>query len=161
MSATAAWGSADESAASAAPRALEDPPGGGAAPRWHHALHHVVDRHNPLDTVVLVDHGDRKQVVLCRDLGDLAWASVDSNGDDILDHEVADFGLGLGHDQIAKGENTEKMFLLVDHIHVVHTLGIRLELAEPLDRLRSGQRMQHRDILRRHQAPRGVLTVSK
>src|SRR5712691_4494217 len=159
MSATAAWGSADESAASAAPRALEDPPAAPAAPRRHNTLHHVVDRHDPLDTVVLVDNGHSQQVVLCGDLGDLARARIDSNRDDILDHEVADLGLGLGHDQIAKRENTEEVFLLVDHIDVVHTLGIRFELAQPLDRLGRGQGMEDRDVFRRHEATGRVLAV--
>ena len=53
------------------------------------------------------------------------------------------------------------MLFLIDDIDVVDGFGIRLQLAQPIDGLGGRQRVQDRDVLRRHEAAGRVFPVGQ
>src|ERR1700682_5269975 len=108
---------------------LEDAPAADTGPGRHHPFHYVVDRHDALDPIVLVNDRHREEIVFGRDLGDLARSGLEPDRNDVLDHEVADLGLRLRHDQVTEREHAKQMILLVHAVAVNDALRIPLELA--------------------------------
>ena len=136
-------------------RAAAAAPGGG-----RDRVDRVVDRDDADEPALVVDHGHGQQVVVGDGLGDRLGRLQGAHRDGLVDHHLGDPRLGPGDDQVAEREHADEAAVVVDDVHVVDGLGVRLELAQPVDGLRRGERRGHRRRTRsssgRPPSPRGT-----
>ena len=117
-----------------------------------HGVEGVIDRHDPDQPALVVHHGHGQQVVMGDRLGDRLGGLERAGRHRLIDHDLGDRGVGPGDDQVAQRQDPHQPVIVIGDIDVVDGLGIGLELAQALDRVRGRQRRLDRDELGRHHA---------
>ena len=105
---------------------------------------------------LVVEDGERAEVVLVEDLGDFAGGGVDAAADDMTLGEVGDGGLGGGEQELDDGDEAGELVFGVGEVDVGDGLGIALELAQGGDGVAGGGVAGEGDVVGGHEAGGGV-----
>ncbi|MNN22390.1 hypothetical protein D3C81_1357470 [compost metagenome] len=100
-----------------------------------HHIQCIVARHQAHQSPNLVQHRHGQQVVLADQAGHFFLAGRGANADDLVHHDLLDRRLGGGQDQLAQGQRTAQVALLVEYIRLIDGFGIGSLAAQHVDGL--------------------------
>ena len=83
---------------------------------FFHDVHDVVYGNNPDKSVLLVHHRQGQVAVLVKLVGNFFLVVQGFYGNNIINHDVFNLGLGVLCHQLSQGDKTQKFLVLVFHI---------------------------------------------
>jgi hypothetical protein len=90
--------------------------------RGYDGVNGIVHGNNAVKYLVRISYWDSEQVILGNNPGHLMLWRKWADRDWVVFHDVVNWGVGLGQDEIAQGDDSLQPLHLIYHVDIIHPL---------------------------------------